>query len=857
MKILPAIMHPFFLLVFLILTTTFCVVEGDSVSTKSRAKSSIYQWPNVLGNSWIFDRGSNFGYIIEKEKITVSTTVPDVLSRYNNTITRNKVSSSASCGGHVAEEGIDFNGYDFQKFITDSLDDCCTACMSIQGCSAFTWNQGTDHTCNIKYSSQGRRTKSGEVSVKVGPDQPNPPPIQPQGIRGPVPDWALSSHNVPIVRYSVISEGSRSTKSTVSPTLKRQNNLNANMYPGTIVLSEINVATQIHTRVQLVFATANTSLVQVIAENLGNSSTNISFALSGTAQNPTKVSLGVNFDLPASPKALDCFNHSVYKKGGLRLAPKITILNGRNNTAVTSLKNDKKFIPIDWFVNVARDNVNSFFVKSADVIIQPGQKAIVYITITSAAPSVADEESRNIFQGNNSIDNDYSVQTIPTRKNNGDPATILAQAIARWNKYLQVVIDKVDTDTIGDVNMQWVAVKAVQTLIYNWRFIPGYPYDGVLPSYTGYSRGMWSWDTYKQAVGMVLFAPELAKEQLRLLVSARDPKTGHIPDLVDRCGRGGGCNGKPPLLSWAVSEVYNKTNDNVFLKEMYPVIEQFHHFWYRYRDTQGIGLCSWTQGMESGMDDGVRFINAKTVKNSTTGVATFNFWSIDLNAYLYREKIVMAKLATVLGNTSGAKYWTTSANDLLQQIQNTFFVQSTQNQSMGFFEDIYFNNTSLNIQGCEGYTALFAEVATMKQAAATAATLADPSRFLLNFSLPTVSKKNSHFNDNGYWKGPTWLDQTWFAYKGLKLYAEKAREYNNSNNYHDQDMHFPDFTRSFDFDRLANEIKQHTFTNGHGFRVNDTTPIGEHYNPDTGGRQGATHFSWSAAHIIMWMTEFP
>jgi hypothetical protein len=54
---------------------------------------------------------------------------------------------------------------------------------------------------------------------------------------------------------------------------------------------------------------------------------------------------------------------------------------------------------------------------------------------------------------------------------------------------------------------------------------------------------MWSWDTYKQAVGMAGFAPDLAKQQLRLMVSAADPLTGHEPDKIDRCGVGGGCNG--------------------------------------------------------------------------------------------------------------------------------------------------------------------------------------------------------------------------------------------------------------------------------------------------------------------------
>lgn len=77
----------------------------------------------------------------------------------------------------------------------------------------------------------------------------------------------------------------------------------------------------------------------------------------------------------------------------------------------------------------------------------------------------------------------------------------------------------------------------------------------------------------------------------------------------------------------------------------------------------------------------------------------------------------------------------------------------------GFFQDRYFNGTFVPVQGCEGYSALFCEVATSKQAEAVAITLSDPKRFLLNFSLPTASAQNPMFNANGYWKGSTWIDQ--------------------------------------------------------------------------------------------------
>ena len=40
--------------------------------------------------------------------------------------------------------------------------------------------------------------------------------------------------------------------------------------------------------------------------------------------------------------------------------------------------------------------------------------------------------------------------------------------------------------------------------------------------------------------------------------------------------------------------------------------------------------------MESGMDDGIRFSLVGHAHNASTGVSSFDFHSVDLNAYLYK-----------------------------------------------------------------------------------------------------------------------------------------------------------------------------------------------------------------------------
>ena len=188
---------------------------------------------------------------------------------------------------------------------------------------------------------------------------------------------------------------------------------------------------------------------------------------------------------------------------------------------------------------------------------------------------------------------DVAVSAVDPRLNQPTLQSLLSSAsgaasayessVQRWAGYLQRVLLAPRNQ---DMDMQWLAVKALQTLLNNWRTVPGVG-EGVLPSYNNYDSGMWSWDTYllrrnsltmccpsigvctvltavaqrtssrgsryKQAVGMswyaqrvcrkvepvraanaaitCRFAPELSKNQLRLLVAGRDYQMDKLTNL--------------------------------------------------------------------------------------------------------------------------------------------------------------------------------------------------------------------------------------------------------------------------------------------------------------------------------------
>ncbi|MCP5108404.1 MAG: glycoside hydrolase, partial [bacterium] len=227
----------------------------------------------------------------------------------------------------------------------------------------------------------------------------------------------------------------------------------------------------------------------------------------------------------------------------------------------------------------------------------------------------------------------------------------------RWTHYLNKVL-AAGSVWEKDNAYRDIAVKALMTLLNNWRRAYGdLEYDGLFPSYAvNYFNGFWAWDSWKHAAALARFAPGLAKDQIRTMFALQDEQ-GMIPDVI-YAGKAENNwrDTKPPLAAWAVWEVYEQTRHKEFVKEMYPQLVRYHQWWYENRDHDKNRLCEYgsTDGTlvaalwESGMDDAVRFDKRKMVKNKK-GAWSIDVESVDLNAYLYADKVYISKMARLLG----------------------------------------------------------------------------------------------------------------------------------------------------------------------------------------------------------------
>lgn len=399
------------------------------------------------------------------------------------------------------------------------------------------------------------------------------------------------------------------------------------------------------------------------------------------------------------------------------------------------------------------------------------------------------------------------------------PVECIENHYRRWDGYLKKVLR---SDMSEDYNR--IAVKAVVTLITNWRSSrAGLLHEGIVPSHAvGYFMGFWAWDSWKHAAALADFAPELAKNQVRAMFDYQLDNGMIIDCIYTDIRENNARDSKPPLAAWAVDRIFEETGDTSFVKEMYPQLLSYYRWWYTDRDHNSNGICEFgsvdgtleAAAWESGMDNAIRFDNARMVKNSDTAWS-FDQESVDLNAFLAYESALLRKLAGIAGQAFHEKDYTDSIR--------TYFYD----KEAGFFFDKRLDGTFVKEAGSEAYIPLWTGIATKEQVVEAMKQLTDTAKFSTYIPFPTVAADNPEFMPRGYWRGPIWLDQTYFAISGLRNYGYRKEA--------------DEYTRQV-FDRLDG--------------LTGTGAIHENYEAHTGKQLKAPHFSWSAAHLLMLYKEY-
>lgn len=392
----------------------------------------------------------------------------------------------------------------------------------------------------------------------------------------------------------------------------------------------------------------------------------------------------------------------------------------------------------------------------------------------------------------------------------------------RWNGYLKKTL----RDDMPE-EYDRIAVKSITTLISNYKSARGgLLHDGIIPSHAvDYFMGLWAWDSWRFSAGAAAFDPELAKNNIRAMFDYQLPDGMIIDCIYTDPSENNARNSKPPLVCWAVDRIWEETGDREFLSEMYPQLVKYYDWWFEKRDHDHNGICEYgsTDGTleaaawESGMDNAIRFDNTIMLENGETGDAwSMDQESVDLNAYLANEYGYLKKFSDILGEPL-------TSTDPTEKIADYFF-DSRRNF---FFDRKISSEEFVGTPGCEAYTVLWTGIARPEQVEGMMDKLLDTNKFFTYIPFPTIASDDPKYDPRGYWRGPIWLDQSYFAISGLRNYGYQE---------------IADSCTRLIFDRLEG-LKQ-------------DAPIHENYDTHTGKTLKAPHFSWSASHLIMLYQEY-
>lgn len=529
-----------------------------------------------------------------------------------------------------------------------------------------------------------------------------------------------------------------------------------------------------------------------------------------------------------------------FRSSNIELKQKLVFLSGHTGIIETQIKNisDKKItLEYEW-------KQDSILAKDLDIVTENNQLLIrsdktdavglvLFLNGISSQLELEPKETEKLLISQSFIFPEYDWSKEKERILTTDCTTLLSERKTEKNNQLKRLINS-KKEEFKDSLYSAVLAKAHLTLQNNWRIPAGeVKFEGMFPSYHyRWFNGFWSWDTWKQAVGTSSYDIRLAKEQMKQLFYFQKDN-GFVPDVVYRDTSIEEHNlrdTKPPLSAWAVYKIYEKDKDVEFVKYMYPRLKSYHNWWYSERDHDQDGLCEYgsTDGSliaakwESGMDNAIRFDNSKILKNKE-GAYSLDQESVDLNSYLYAEKLYLAKLSKALENDDYL-ILTKEAEALKNRIQKQFY-----DPMDGWFYDTNLDGDKfIKGEGSEGWTPLWTKVANQKQANSVISKMMDPQKFYTKVPFQTMSADHPKFDPlKGYWRGPNWLDQSYFGVKGLQ---------------------------NFGYHKEANAASLQILKGAEGI-LEKGKSIRENYHPITGEGLHARNFSWSAAHIIMILSE--
>ncbi len=283
------------------------------------------------------------------------------------------------------------------------------------------------------------------------------------------------------------------------------------------------------------------------------------------------------------------------------------------------------------------------------------------------------------------------------------------------------------------------------------------------------------WDLIHECLNLLPYAPEMVRQQLDMYLSfigedGQMPGTVYGPKALgvnqtwdpELWYERDGCHwsrqwSHPPLWPHLVEDYFAQTNDRAFLAFCLKQGLKNLAWWKSRRGTPDGGFFYFDivrRLWESGVDDGVRFIQAPAEPCAC----------VDATSHLAGMMIHLQRWADTLGDP------TVDLRGDIQAAQN--LVRNTMwDERLGFFFDTWMTDGRVKpIFSFEGFFPLLANLATPEQARRLCDHALDPRTFFSYHPLATVAVNEATFKLD-CWRGPAWNSMTYWIMRALADYG--------------------------------------------------------------------------------------
>lgn len=375
----------------------------------------------------------------------------------------------------------------------------------------------------------------------------------------------------------------------------------------------------------------------------------------------------------------------------------------------------------------------------------------------------------------------------------------------------------------------------------------------------GYYTGHWIWDTMF-VVDLLSFIPgheEIIRDAFRIYWDSQDSWNAKTPEYAhwmvpNKVGKQGATpfSQSECIIAWAMERIYNRTGDEIIVREGLERLEKYHDWYWRERDIEDIGLVGvGTYApliLESlyNKDDESRIQSARFEsfdyqpaldelkltphpqrheKNAMYGTV----YLPDATAFLIQAEESLIRLASAVGREDIAIRRRFRIKKGVKAMR-----QHMWDQDAGMFLSVVRGSMEkLVIPAVSGLIPLFAGVPTQAQADRMAKELNQPdwNTFL---PVPTVARYCRYFNDGRHgqkqnvsmmWRGDVWNQLNLLLCHGLARYG------------------YSDIA-----DKICNRTVGNVIVNG----------FNECYNPDTGKGLRVQNLGMSCTAVTMLLDGF-